>query len=473
MSGMKKKGFYLGIDLGSSSVKGIMMNTEGCVIKAKRGYVGEEPRAWFDAVKLLIAELTARADSKIEAIAFSSQVGTYVVENKEVISWRSRIGKEELDGMRHLVSDEEFIRHIGMKHPDLISYPLPRLMYIQKRFGADVEVLMPKELLIRELTGNTVTDVFSMRGVAHTSQLCYAEELIEKLGIKIKLPELKTPTQLAGYVTEWAESEYGISAGTPVYLGCNDFFAGLIGMGIYGSDDAFELSGTSAHIGYISDEINEKGFVSGGYFIGNCTYGGTKSSGASCDFAIKSFGINGLDIDRALSKAPPIFLPYLCGERAPIFDEDARGVYFGLNADTDREALAYSVLEGVVFSIYDVAKSMDMPCKKRLIVGGGSAENQLMNTLRAALFDCEVVNVCENDTSALGAVILAMVGDGVYPDIPTAIREHVRYKSVSRPIGKYKSILRERFKIYKELYGNNSSTFKKFNRIEHKKGDKI
>ena len=162
-----------------------------------------------------------------------------------------------------------------MDHPDLISYPLPRLLYIQKHYGVNAEVLMPKEMLIRELTGQTVTDIFSMRGIADPKKARYAGGIMKKLGLEIKLPRLNSPTDLAGYVTDGAAETYGLSSGTPVYLGCNDFFAGLLGMGIYGINDAFDLSGTSEHVGYISENINEKGFVSGGYFIGSCTYGGS------------------------------------------------------------------------------------------------------------------------------------------------------------------------------------------------------
>ena len=462
---LEKKKYYLGIDIGTSSAKAIARSADGEAFKAKQEYKGCEPDAWRDAVKALIAKFNESVDGRIAAISFSSQVGTYIVNGKDVISWRSSVGKEELGRIKDIVSDEEFINEIGMKHPDLISYPLPRLAYIQKLYGAGAEVIMPKELLIRELTGSTVTDVFSMRGIADPKKVRYATGIMDKLQIKITLPELKLPTDLAGRVTESAAKEYGLAPNTPVYLGCNDFFAGLLGMGIYSECDFFDLSGTSEHIGYISSDANSEGFVSGGYFNGNCTYGGTKSSGASCDFAIRNFGIDGIELDRVLTKKPPIFLPYLCGERAPIFDENARGVYFGLSDKTDKESLAYATLEGVVFSLYDIAISMGSPKPDRLICGGGSAKNRLMNTLRATLFDCETVSVCENDTSALGACILAMVGDGLFADIPSAIRACVEYGESVSPDIKYRDALKKRFEIYKTLYGNLAQTFEKFNNI--------
>ena len=150
---MEKEKYYLGIDIGTSSTKAIARTVDGKVCKAKQGYSGGEPKAWLEATKAIIAQLSESCGGQIAAISVSSQVGTYIVDGKDVISWRSSVGKEELAQIKELVSEEEFISEIGMPHPDLISYPLPRLTYIQKHYGTKAEVLMPKELLIRELTG--------------------------------------------------------------------------------------------------------------------------------------------------------------------------------------------------------------------------------------------------------------------------------------------------------------------------------
>lgn len=464
---MKSKAYYLGIDLGTSSVKGILRSADGETFRAKMTYAENTPRHWFGAVRSLIARLKEEAASgEIAAIGLSSQVGTYVMDGEEVISWQSDAGRGELEEIKAAIPQSEFVREIGMPHPDLISYPLPRLLYIQRRYGKHREVLMPKDLLIRALTGETVTDVFSMRGIADPVSGRYATALTRRLGIEIPLPPLRFPTDPAGVVSEAAARKYGLAPGTPVYLGCNDFFAGLLGMGIRDVGDAFDLSGTSEHIGYLSREINEQAFVSGPYFWGSCSYGGTKSSGVSCDLAMRQFGIDGMDMAEMLSGKPPIFLPYLCGERAPIYDEMARGVYFGLDGSTDRAQLAYAALEGVVFSLYDIARAMDVPTPRRLICGGGSAVNPVMNLLRATLFDCDVVCVREHDTSALGACMLAMTGAGVWRDLAEAVGACVEYLPPVRPERGYREVLCRRFEIYREVYRNLKPTFARFYHIE-------
>lgn len=463
---MNKKKYYLGIDLGTSSVKGILRDVCGCGGSAKKKYSSDTPNGWIEAVIALIAELNESYDAEIAAIGLSSQVGTYIVDGEIVIPWSASVGRRELDELKAVISQDVFETEISMPHPELVSYPLPRLTYIQKHYGEGCEVLMPKELLIRELTGNTVTDMFSMRGIANLEKCEYSRKLLDKANIRLKLPTVKSPTALAGCVGKASAEKFGLSEGVPVYLGCNDFFAGLVGMGIYNVGDAFDLSGTSEHVGYIGETVNRNGFVSGKYFNGNCTYGGTKSSGICCDFAIKNFGLDGIDVKEALGNAPPILLPYFNGERAPIFDENARGVYFGINADTDVKSFAYSTLEGVAFSLFDIANSMNMPTPNRLVCGGGSAKDKLMNKLRATLFGCDVVCVEENDTSALGACMLAMVGNGAFSDIRDAISVCIKYGETVKPDMRYSDVLKKRYAIYKELYTNLKNTFVKFNNIQ-------
>ena len=462
---MKKKAFVLGIDLGTSAVKGILRAPDGESLCAKRRYGGEGLTHWLRAMAELIAELKEKSAGEIVAVGFSSQVGTYVIDGGEVISWRDDAGREEMDEILSAIPREDFLRGIGMCHPNLISYPLPRLMYIQKHYGRDVEVLMPKEWLIRELTGETVTDVFSMRGIADLARGVYAEDLKRRLGIDIPLPTMKSPTDLAGYVTEAAAEKYGLAAGTPVYIGTSDFYAGLLGMGLCETGEAFDLSGTSEHIGYLSADLRREGFVSGKYFFDNCTYGVTRSSGPSCDFAIRQFGVEGLELPRMMAGKPPIFLPYLGGERAPISDELARGVYFGIGLETDREQMAYAALEGVAFSLYHIMESIQAPAPTRMICGGGSAANPLMNTLRATLLDCETVCVRENDTSALGACMLAMTGQGIYRDLREAIGGCVSYLPPVRPMPQYRETLLRRFEIYKKVYRDLRMTFRDFHNI--------
>lgn len=462
---MKMKNKFLGIDLGTSAIKLLLVTSAGSTLRSKCAYESKDAAGWCDALKKAVAQLKKEDDLQdLQGIALSSQVGTYLLDTGDVISWESNVGKAELQEIKAAVSEKTWVEEIGMVHPDLISYPLPRLLYIKRHFPSCKAVMMPKELLLKELTGNLVSDPFSWRGLCHPDKGRYAEKLLKQFGIHISLPAIGAPTDRAGKVTATAASKYGLPENVPVYIGCNDFFAGLLGMGVWQENSLFELSGTSEHLGIITRERRDGAFISGRFFNGFATYGGTKSSGVSCDFAMKQFGIDDVTPEMALEN-PPIFLPYLKGERAPIYDENARGVFFGITDKTSPEAMAYAVLEGVVFSLYHIGQSLSLPKVARMITGGGSAVNTTMAKLKAALFDCPVFRVTENDSSALGAAMLAMVGQGAFATLEGAIAKVVSYELAAQPEERLKTLLQKRFSVYKMLYVNLKESFEKFSKL--------
>lgn len=463
--------YYLGIDLGTSAVKAVVLSGNGKCADVRVKYREVSIAGWLEALKTSILEIgrTIPLES-ITALGFSSQVGTYITDTGKIYGWHENVGRQELNRILSEIPTEEFVEELDMEHPDLISYPLPRYSYIKKNHPECRCVLMPKEILIRELTDVTVTDIFSQRGIAHTGGGEYSRKLLDKLGIDFELPNIIRPTELAGYITQKASEIYSLPVGMPVFAGCNDFFAGLLGMGILKIGTVFELSGTSEHLGLISSERIPGRLVSGRYFNGYVTYGGTKSSGTSCDFAIKNFGIDGID-ENIVYENPPIFLPYLKGERAPIYNENARGVFFGINEKTDKNALAYSVLEGVVFSLYHIGKDLlANNSVTEIITGGGSAMNKVMAKIKASLFNCEVFGVTENDTSALGAAMIAMLGAGEFASPEEAAAALIEYIPLAKPDEKLREALLARFEIYESIYLSLENDFNKFSAL-YRKGE--
>lgn len=466
---MKKQ--YLGIDLGTSAVKLLLVTQDGSCVRAKCPYESADIQGWCKALENAVAMLKKQnALSSLCGIALSSQVGTYLTDSTDILSWQSSAGSKELQEIQRAVTQQQWIQHIGMTHPQLSSYPLPRLLYIKRHFPQCKEVIMPKELLLRELTGNIVTDIFSWRGLCHPDRKAYAQALLDRFGVRISLPPLAQPTDYAGSITAFAADTYGLPQGTPVYVGCNDFYAGLLGMGVIQQSTVFELSGTSEHIGMLTPERVSGNLISGNFFNGYATYGGTKSSGVCCDFAIRNFDATDLKKD-FLPTDQPIFLPYLNGERAPIYDENAKGVFFGITGKTTRQDMAYAILEGVVFSLYHISEGLPLGGSHCMITGGGSAANKLMAKLKAELFDAEILHTEENDSSALGAAIIAMVGSGAFDSLEEAARSVVRYTTAARPDGSLRGILLSRFAIYKSLYGSLKSQFEAFE--EMKKEQKL
>lgn len=448
---MNKKECILGIDLGTSSVKMILKYRDGSVVKAKESYDDKTPFGWWKAVKCALSELDLEG---VLAIGLSSQVGTYVIDGTHVIEWSSKAGSSELARVKEYYEDEVFVEEISMPHPNIVSYPIPRLMYIKGHYPEAEKVCQPKDYLCEMLIGKCVSDKYSWRGLANLKTNQYSRKFMDYMGVDVhKLPELKEISEVAGYTKEIQLDGKVLSAGIPVFVGLNDFFASLLGMGICNEGDMFDVSGTSEHLGVLEKSINaHTNMVSGPYLYENVHYGVTASSGVSLDYGLSLFGYDEVCLAANLSNHPPVFLPYLNGERAPIWDAGARGMFLGIEAGCEKSDMAYAVLEGVAFSLYHIYESMGKPHVNSMRVSGGAAVNEMLNQLKAELFGIPLLIMEENDTSALGACMTAAVGAGWFEDYKQAAKQICRIKEVVNPCGLYRDILEKRFAVYKQLY---------------------
>lgn len=461
---MKMKS-VLGIDLGTSSVKILQRYADGTVARIRAGYQAASPQGWWRAVK----EALSRTDLEtVEAIGLSSQVGTYVVDEDVVIGWSSGIGAEELAGIKKAYDACDFVKEISMPHPDIVSYPIPRLKYIGERYPDAGKVCQPKDLICEKLTGNYVTDPYSWRGLANLETKEYSRRFLRAAGFsEDKLPRIIGETDLAGYTRSLELNGKVLPAGIPVYTGLNDFFSALLGMGIRCVGDMFDISGTSEHLGVIERELSlGTKMVSGPYLRHYVHYGVTASSGVSLDFGLRLCETGKIDLDEMCRRRPPVFLPYLNGERAPVWDADARGMFFAISAGCTQEELAYGVLEGVVFSLYHIYESMGMPEAVKMKVAGGAAVNPVLNRLKAEMFGIPADIQEEADSSALGAAMIASVGAGWFADQDDAAKRVCRTKVRIEPSGKYEDWLQSRFAIYKELYPAVKKQYEKWKGIE-------
>ena len=456
----KSTPLFLGIDLGTSAVKMLLADKEGVVRKARCSYDAPFPEAYTSAVRTALSDLLKDEEkARLAAISVSSQVGTYITDENTVIGWWQSEGEEELSELCRQYGDEVMLREISMRHPPLVSYPLPRLSYIKKHYPNTKRIMMPKEYLILALTDNFVSDPYSYRGLYNFEKSELSSFFIEKIAQGISLPKIILSTEMAGRVTNSASDYFSIPENIPVYCGMNDFFAGLLGMGVFNEGDCFEISGTSEHVGVITSELGESG-IAGKYLNGYIQYGGTKSSGKACELALRELSADELSHYARIMPGTPVFLPYLNGERAPIYDENARGVFFGIDTDTTRATLAYSVLEGVVFSLYDIALNIGMEHGGRLITSAGSSGNVLMARIKAELFEKEILRATEPDTSALGAAMIAMIGSGEFSNYREAVSALVKYETVATPTGEDAAKYRERFLTYRSIYRALKDEFK-------------
>lgn len=454
----------VGIDLGTSSVKIIKKYEDGRIEKFKNTYEKLLPIGWWTSVLKLLEKIDW---SEITAIGLSSQVGTYLVNDANVIPWNSGVGKEELDWWKTNYSKEKFVEEISMPHPDIISYPLPRLKYIKEHFEVIKKICQPKEYILEKLTGEWVTDAYSWRGLANLELGEYSNYFLQEITLeKNILPPMKRFDEVAGYTKELIFNGNTLPAGIPVYVGLNDYYAGILGMGIDQIGQMFDVTGTSEHLGILQEKTDiNTSLVSGPYLEQMVHYGVTASSGPSIKYGLRLMQDREFDLDTMIQQKPPIFLPYLKGERAPIWNADTRGAFFGIEEHCSVEQMAYSVMEGVVFSLYHIYETMGKPDMKKITVSGGAASINCLNRLKAEIFGVPVEIVEERDVSALGACMIAAVGAGVYGDYHKIAREWAKIKEEITPTGIGKEWFQRRFEIYKELYLSLEPLYQKWKKL--------
>lgn len=441
----------LGIDLGTSSVKIVKKYRNGRIEKMKNTYREVLPFGWWNAICELLEQIHW---DEVSAIGLSSQVGTYLVDEREVIGWNSSVGKKELDWWKSNYSRQTFMEEISMPHPEIISYPLPRLKYIKEHYENVKKISQPKEYIIEKLTGEWVTDLYSWRGLVNLQKGNYSKFFLRELGMEeTMIPPIKAPDVVAGYTKELLLKKNVMPAGIPVYTGLNDYYAGLLGMGIGKVGQAFDVTGTSEHLGVLQSEIAENTtLVSGPYIEHMVHYGVTASSGSSIKFGLRLQPDLLFDMEKITEEKPPIFLPYVKGERAPIWNPDARGAFFGIEENTSANLMAYAVMEGVAFSLYHIYETMGKPKMNKITVSGGAATIEYLNRLKAEIFQVPIEVVKESDVSALGGCMTAAVGLGWYSDYIEAAIEWVEIFETVIPVGKYREWFEKRYEIYKEFY---------------------
>ncbi len=475
--------YFIGIDIGTSSVKAACLE-DGRTRTCRAVYspeLGNTPAGWWRAVCEAVSEAAREAGHDCAGLGLTAQVGTYILEDSSrpedswpVYSWSGPGGETQREALQTRFGTEFFLEHTGMPLPKVPSYPASRLRWLAEERTAEwsraTHVLAPKDFLYRKLTGRLLSDRLSWNGLSNPAHGDPDEAFLSALELDGGLfAPMHEPLSAPAGLSHEAAALLGLPAGTPVYLGCNDSHASFLGMGVCGIGQAFDLTGTSEHVGLISPgPLGDGEMICSPFFSGCATFGVTASSGTSLDWG---FGITGLPQNRetetlalrrfeALKRGeahPPIFLPYVTGERTPIWDGDARGAFLGLSDRHTREDLLYSVFEGVVFSVAHIWSGLPEELTQSVTnirMGGGAGENMLMNRMKAACLQRTLEIPREKNTGALGAGLIAAAGSGAYASLGDAVRDYVSLTGTVSPSDDPAPLLR-RFELYRRLSGLN------------------
>lgn len=476
---------YIGIDLGTSSLKSVLADENGKILDAKsvkyplllpkENWSEQRPSDWYNSMVESIGYLSEKYDlSKLKGISFSGQMHGMVCVDKDgkvirnAILWNDQRTEEQTNYLNEVVGESSLIEWTGNRA--VTGFTAPKVLWLKQNepdnFNKIYKILMPKDYLVYKLTGKFATDVSDASGTLYfdVKNKKWSKQMLEVLGIsEDKLPKVYESYEVISQILPEMSTILKICDKTKIIIGGGDQAVGAVGTGAVKNGDLSISLGTSGVVFASSDNFgDDKNGSLHSFCHANGNYhvmGVTLSAAGSLNWWMKDI-LNEkdfLDIDNILQNLPIdylIFLPYLIGERSPINDSHAKGAFFGLNLSHKRENLIKAILEGVCFSLKDcleVVKTMNINCKKAKIIGGG-AKSKIWLQMLADVMNLEIVTVNTYDGAAFGSVILAMVGCGQYKDVKTACDSIIKEVDTYTPNPDAVKIYEKKFKSYKKLY---------------------
>ncbi len=479
--------YLIGIDIGTSGTKSVLFDTEGKVVASaaaeypmyqpKNGWAEQNSNDWWRAVCKTLCEITQKADGEICGIGLSGQMHGLVMldENKEVIGnsiiWCDGRTAEECKEIEEIVGHDRLLEITA--NPAMASFTAAKIMWVKKHepenFKRCRHILLPKDYIRFMLTGEFATDVSDASGMQllDVGKRRWSDEVLKKLGIdEDLLAKVYESPEVTGYVNEKAAKACGLTNGIPVAAGAGDNAAAAIGTGVCENGKAFTTIGTSGVVFAHTDKMifDKQGrihtfccAVPGAWHV----MGVTQAAGLSLSWFRNNFAkdLSYGEIDKLCESIPIgveklIYLPYLMGERTPILDTDARGVFFGLSAMHTKAHMARAIMEGVSYSLkncLDVLNEVGVGAVDMALCGGGSKGN-FWRGMIADVFDMPVKIMQSEEGPALGAAILAGCAAGVFKDVREGCTKLVKVKEEQQPIKENHLEYEKFYSVYNGLY---------------------
>lgn len=477
--------YYIGLDLGTSALKLLLMSGQGQICKIiskeypisfpKPGWSEQNPVDWWNAAVDGIRELIRDVDKdQIRGISFGGQMHGLVVLDKDdnvirpAILWNDGRTTEECNYLNEVVGTEKLSQYTA--NIAFAGFTAPKILWMQKHepenFSKIHKIMLPKDYLAYRLSGVFCTDVSDASGMLlfDVEHKCWSEEMLNICGVKREqVADIYESYESVGTVTPEAAEELGLSDNVKIIAGAGDNAAAAIGTGTVGDGKCNISLGTSGTI-FISSKnfgVDQNNALhSFAHADGHFHLMGCMLSAASCNkwwmediIGTKEYGKEQESIQR-MGENHVFFLPYLMGERSPHNDPDARGAFIGMSMDTKRSDMTLAVLEGVAFAMRDsleIAKSLGIDIKKTTICGGG-AKSLLWRKIMANVLNLEVDIIESEEGPGYGGAILAAVGCGEYSSVEEAAKKLVKVVDTVKPDPELAAKYEERYKIFRQIY---------------------
>ena len=486
---------YVGIDLGTSSVKQLLMAEDGTIKKIVTkeypcsfphpGWSEQDPVLWYEKTIEGLKELISEEDkAQVRGIGFGGQMHGLVTldENDEVIRpailWNDGRSTKEVAYLNEDIGKARLTELTG--NIAFAGFTAPKILWMKENepelFARIKKIMLPKDYLAYRLSGTFCTDYSDASGMLllDVKNKCYSKEMLEICGITEEmLPKLYESYDKVGTLKSEIAAELGLSEDVVIAAGAGDNAAAAIGTGVAGDGKCNISLGTSGTLFISSNEfgVDEKNALHAfDHADGHFHLMGCMLSAASCnkwwmdeivgtkDYAGEQSGIT----DDKLGENHVYFLPYLMGERSPHNDPAARGCFIGLSMDSTREDMTQAVLEGVAFATRDMMEAAKqagaMP--KRSFVCGGGAKSPLWKKIMSNVLNIPLdVPVCE-EGPGMGGAMLAMVADGAYDSAEAAAEAIVSVKETVTPDPALAAKYEQKYETFKKLYPALKENFK-------------
>jgi len=480
--------YYIGLDLGTSALKLLLMSGQGEICKIiskeypisfpKPGWSEQNPVDWWNAAVDGIRELVRDVVDKnqIKGISFGGQMHGLVVLDKDdhvirpAILWNDGRTAEECKYLNEVVGTEKLSQYTA--NIAFAGFTAPKILWMQKHepenFRKIHKIMLPKDYLAYRLSGVFCTDVSDASGMLlfDVEHKCWSEEMLNICGIKREqVADIYESYEAVGTITPEAAGELGLPQNVKIIAGAGDNAAAAIGTGTVGDGRCNVSLGTSGTI-FISSKnfgVDENNALhSFAHADGHFHLMGCMLSAASCNkwwmediIETKEYGKEQESVQN-LGENHVFFLPYLMGERSPHNDPDARGAFIGMSMDTKRSDMTLAVLEGVAFAMRDsleVAKSLGIDIKRTTICGGG-AKSLIWRKIMANVLNLEVDIIESEEGPGYGGAILAAVGCGEYDSVEEAAKKLVKVVDTVKPDSELVKKYEKRYKIFRQIYPN-------------------
>ncbi len=471
---------FLGLDIGTSGVKGVLVAPAGEVravanrsltLQTPRpGWAEQDPASWWRASVSVISDLLSRAPGRIAAVGISGQMhsSVFLDAHGEVVRpallWCDGRTTAECREITELAGGESELRDL-VRNPAIEGFTLPKVLWLRRHEPAAYDrvatLLLAKDYIRYRLTGDLATEPSDASGTLlfDPARLRWSEEMLRLAAVPESwLPPVGGSSEVLGRVTPEAASLTGLARGTPVAGGGSDNACGAAGVGVVRAGQVVAGWGTSGIVlapvaePRVDPALRVHTFchVARGmwYNIGVVlTAGG--AFGWYRDRLVASpgagVGAEGADaaslaLNQEAALAPRgadgvVFLPYLQGERTPHRDGRLRGALLGLSLAHERRHVSRAVLEGICFAMRDsleILRELGLSAD-RIVLTGGGARSAFVRRLQAEVFGMPVSAVSREEGPAYGAALLAAVGAGAFEDLFQAVDATVREDPVEAP----------------------------------------